>query len=236
MLRVLNENRQTSLNEMYYAHQGEGPMLGTPSIFVRTHGCPVQCNWCDTPYTWDGSETGDRETADRVVQRSKKMAKDAGCNHIVLTGGEPMIQKGLYRMLRRWTTAGFTVEVETAAIFPPVDEFNMKNVFWNLSPKMASAQPKIKPNVATIKEWLCVNPNASLKVVIADDNDFDEFINLWDQLPGHIDPRRVFLMPCGTKRSDIQKNLRWLMAKCKGTKFKITTRMHVTAYGDRRGF
>ena len=70
MLRVIQENKRASVNEMYFAFQGEGQMIGTPCIFVRTHGCPVHCKWCDTPYTWDGSEKGERSTADDVLEKS----------------------------------------------------------------------------------------------------------------------------------------------------------------------
>jgi len=30
--------------------QGEGPLIGTPTVFVRTAGCDYRCTWCDTLY------------------------------------------------------------------------------------------------------------------------------------------------------------------------------------------
>lgn len=210
-------------------------MIGTPCVFVRTHGCPVHCKWCDTPYTWDGSESGDGSTVDDIVEKSMAMAKGYGCNHIVLTGGEPMIQRGLFRMLEAWTIKGFTVEVETAAILAPVEGFHIDGVRWNLSPKMPSAEPKKKPDPVLINEWLTQNENATLKIVVADDADWNAFIQLWNDIDQDVDPRRVFLMPCGISRTQIQSSLRWLMDKAEGRPFRITPRMQITAYGDKRG-
>ena len=30
--------------------QGEGPLMGRPTVFVRTGGCDYRCRWCDTLY------------------------------------------------------------------------------------------------------------------------------------------------------------------------------------------
>src|ERR1700731_950459 len=30
--------------------QGEGPLIGRPTVFVRTGGCDYRCAWCDTLY------------------------------------------------------------------------------------------------------------------------------------------------------------------------------------------
>ena len=65
-------------------------LIGMPSVFVRTAGCNLRCRWCDTPYaSWkpEGEELSLHEIVERVSEYK--------CHHVVLTGGEPMIAKGL---------------------------------------------------------------------------------------------------------------------------------------------
>ncbi|HLN46989.1 MAG TPA: 7-carboxy-7-deazaguanine synthase QueE, partial [Magnetospirillaceae bacterium] len=43
------------VNETFLSVQGEGSMIGTPSLFIRLDGCPLRCAWCDTPYALEGN-------------------------------------------------------------------------------------------------------------------------------------------------------------------------------------
>ena len=74
------------INEIYFSIQGEGKLVGVPSIFIRTSGCNLRCTWCDTPYTSWNPE-GETQTIDEILERTRTFAG----RHIVLTGGEPMI-------------------------------------------------------------------------------------------------------------------------------------------------
>src|SRR2546430_7022976 len=74
------------ISELFYSIQGEGKLVGMPSVFVRASGCNLRCTWCDTPYaSWqpEGSETS--------IAQILEQAAAYPANHIVLTGGEPMI-------------------------------------------------------------------------------------------------------------------------------------------------
>src|SRR6476469_7400032 len=71
------------ISEIFYSVQGEGSLLGVPSVFVRTSGCNLRCSWCDTPYTSWRPE-GDTLSTAEVVQSIRRYR----CSHVVVTGGE----------------------------------------------------------------------------------------------------------------------------------------------------
>ena len=221
------------INEIYPAHQGEGPFIGTPSIFVRTHLCPVKCEWCDTPFTWDGSEKGEKLSH---ADLSKSLQNDYnGIRHIVWTGGEPLVQRELPYVIRELSDLGFTHEIETSAALVPknFDEWISVKANFNLSPKLMSARPKLEPDAAILRRFYTLTQSV-FKIVVADDLDLHEAVRLIE-LVGNVDPQDVYLMPCGTTRQEIVDGLKWLMPKALDLGFKVTTRMHVTAFGDKRG-
>src|ERR1700691_3953280 len=74
------------ISEIFYSVQGEGMLVGVPSVFVRTSGCNLRCAWCDTPYTsWQPE--GEERSLDFIVNQ----VNSYGASHVVITGGEPMI-------------------------------------------------------------------------------------------------------------------------------------------------
>src|SRR3954467_1139772 len=85
------------ISEIFYSIQGEGKLLGIPSVFVRVSGCNLRCTWCDTPYaSWDAGNPNacDRDLCTQeILNEIHNLAPNA--THIVLTGGEPMMFKDL---------------------------------------------------------------------------------------------------------------------------------------------
>ena len=68
--------------------QGEGKLVGMPSVFVRMHGCDYSCEWCDTKPSWAPKSTWMELPVEEVVDR----VKSYGLHHLVITGGNPMLQ------------------------------------------------------------------------------------------------------------------------------------------------
>src|SRR5213080_2229338 len=96
--------------EIFYSVQGEGNLLGTPSVFIRTSGCNLRCVWCDTPYTsWEPE--GDELTLDEIQARVDPH-RQARC--VVLTGGEPMIAPQVVELTERFHERGLHITIETA--------------------------------------------------------------------------------------------------------------------------
>src|SRR5207253_11213749 len=78
--------RALKIAELFYSIQGEGSLVGVPSVFIRTSGCNLRCAWCDTPYTsWQPE--GSERTLDQILGEVKAQP----ARHVVVTGGEPMI-------------------------------------------------------------------------------------------------------------------------------------------------
>jgi 7-carboxy-7-deazaguanine synthase len=95
------------IHEIYASIQGESTFAGLPCTFVRTTGCNLRCVWCDTPQAFHG---GTRMTRGEVLAR----ALSFGTPLVELTGGEPLLQPGVFPLLRELCDAGKTVLVETS--------------------------------------------------------------------------------------------------------------------------
>jgi 7-carboxy-7-deazaguanine synthase len=95
------------ITEIFHSIQGESTWAGLPCTFVRLTGCPLRCVWCDTEYSFHGGERlGVKEVLDRV--------EEIGTELVEVTGGEPLIQAGAFRLTTELLDRGFTVLVETS--------------------------------------------------------------------------------------------------------------------------
>ena len=114
--------------------------MGTPSFFIRLAGCNLRCPWCDTKYSWG---EGKRVAVDEIVSEALK----ADVPHVVITGGEPLLQqKGLKRLIRELRGSGLSVQIESNATVKPV-ELTGLDFELTLSPKVTNdyfvADPKL---------------------------------------------------------------------------------------------
>jgi len=218
--------------ELFYSLQGEGALVGVPSVFIRTSGCNLRCGWCDTPYTsWqpEGSELSLEQILDEV--------KAHPARHVVVTGGEPMILPEVGPLTERLRALGRHITVETAGtVFRPVACDLM-----SISPKLSNSTPsapwaaqhdrlRIQPD--TLRELMDRFPY-QLKFVIEKPGDLEEVRALLETL--RADRERVILMPEGTDRDRLRERSLWLAEICKDEGFRFSPRLHVELYGNRRG-
>jgi len=108
-------------------------LTGLPSVFVRTAGCNLRCDWCDTPYaSW--RPEGKPLTVEEVVAEVSKHPS----RHVVLTGGEPMVASGINELAQALTQLGRHVTIETAATIAPD---GIACDLASLSPKLLNSAP-----------------------------------------------------------------------------------------------
>jgi 7-carboxy-7-deazaguanine synthase len=94
------------VTEIFFSIQGEGSRAGRPCIFVRFTGCDLRCVYCDTAYAFHGGTEMTREAILAEVARHPS-------RFVLLTGGEPMLQKELPALAEELVGRGYEVAVET---------------------------------------------------------------------------------------------------------------------------
>ncbi len=94
------------VTEIFFSIQGEGTRAGRPCVFVRFTGCDLRCTYCDTAYAFHGGRDMDRAAILAEVERHP-------CKLVLLTGGEPLLQKELPELARDLLARGYEVTVET---------------------------------------------------------------------------------------------------------------------------
>lgn len=95
------------INEIFYSIQGESTHAGRPCVFVRLTGCNLRCRWCDTEYAF---YEGRKMTIDEVAA----MVASHGCKLVEITGGEPLLQEGVYPLIDSLLKSDHTVMIETS--------------------------------------------------------------------------------------------------------------------------
>ncbi|HEX4512655.1 MAG TPA: radical SAM protein [Polyangiaceae bacterium] len=95
------------IHEIYASIQGESSFAGLRCAFVRTTGCNLRCAWCDTPQAFYGGTRMDRKD---VLAKALAL----GTPLVEVTGGEPLLQPGVFPLMSELCDAGKTVLVETS--------------------------------------------------------------------------------------------------------------------------
>jgi 7-carboxy-7-deazaguanine synthase len=99
------------VNEIYRSIQGESTRAGLPCVFVRLTGCHLRCGYCDTEYAF---HEGRRMTVAKVIGEVDRACGRARSALVEITGGEPLLQPNVHRLMARLCDAGRTVLVETS--------------------------------------------------------------------------------------------------------------------------
>jgi 7-carboxy-7-deazaguanine synthase len=233
---LTTESLRLRISETFASVQGEGIWVGIPSTFVRISGCNLRCVWCDTPYASWNPEGPVREVAD-IVAEIERNALD----HVVITGGEPMLFAPVEALTRQCRANGKTITIETAGTIYrdlPCD-------LMSISPKLAHSTPPdpawhdrheaTRLNVPVLQRLIDAYPY-QLKFVVNPDagDDLSEIEGLLAQLRG-VEPQRVLLMPEGTDAPTLHRRARALVEPAMARNWRLTQRLHIDLFGNTKG-
>ncbi len=222
-------------SEIFYSIQGEGQLIGYPSVFFRTSYCNLRCIWCDTPYTsWEP------EDKDISVEDAVDAILAHNCKQVVITGGEPFMQsKDLTILCRRLRQNGKHITIETnGTLFEKVEADLL-----SISPKLENSNPsefnhhfkqhqRNRINQLVLRQFLDYY-SCQLKFVVETERDLFEIhqIEREMQIPASI----IVLMPQGITNNQIQEKQNWIVETCKKYGYRYSPRLHVDIWGDTRG-
>ncbi|NNM84207.1 MAG: 7-carboxy-7-deazaguanine synthase QueE [Phycisphaerales bacterium] len=232
--------------EVFESVQGEGKWLGTPSLFIRTSGCNLRCSWCDTPYASWRPEGGEMSVSELL-----RLAGESRSLHVVITGGEPLIQpsdqiRELTDGLRR---LGKVITVETAGTVWQ----DLPMELASISPKLANSAPNatgpsgLSGKMVELHEQRRINldilrrfaraetiKDRQWKFVVAAPSDLDEVEALLARIEGVL-PSDVFLMPEGRSMEELRPRGAWIAAECIRRGYRYGHRLQIELFGNTRG-
>ena len=237
VFRAIDDMR---FSELFHSIQGEGGLAGTPSVFIRTSGCNLRCWFCDTPYTsWEPERTriSLQDLLDQVLA--------INCEHVVVTGGEPMLQPEVVALTESLRQAGRHVTIETAGtVYRPVAADLI-----SLSPKLSNSTPNESHRLGGSRytarhDRLRDNPEVvhrltgeydyQIKFVVDHEHDLDEIDAYLDRY-SILDRNKVFLMPQASSAAELAEKTPWLQAAAEDRGVRVSPRLHVEWWGNQRG-
>jgi 7-carboxy-7-deazaguanine synthase len=164
--------------------------------------------------------------------------------HVVLTGGEPMVAPGIGDLAGKLKLLGRHITIETAATVIPG---GIACDLASLSPKLLNSAPDPRKHAAwrrkhellrwqprVVRAWLDAYP-WQLKFVVAQPADVEEIESMLVQLQRDVPRHKVLLMPEGTTAATLRERAPWLSELCKRHGFRYAPRLQIELYGNQRG-
>lgn len=230
---------------VFHTIQGEGRLIGVPSVFVRLSGCNLRCAWqnrngsitlCDTPYS---SHRPDH--IEKSIAETAALMHGFGCRHTVITGGEPFVQKRVSRLIDRLVDFGHHVTVETnGTILLPT-----RAQFLSISPKLSSSiypassdfamHERRRLDLAVLAQL--VRQDHQLKFVVNTPSDIAEIeaiVRALCERNGGYDEGNILLMPQAVSGRELNARSRWLVEVCKRHDWRFADRLHIRLWGKKR--
>lgn len=224
--------------------QGEGALIGQPTVFVRTGGCDYRCDWCDSLHAVDRAyrATWTPMPAEAVLARVARLSGDRPLM-VTLSGGNPAIQP-LGPLIAAGRARGYRFALETQGSIA-------RDWFADLDMLVLSPKP---PSSGMVHDWgafracLAAGQGARmvLKIVIFDETDYQwarEVAGRHPDLPLYLQPGNHTPPPPEDDRAQVDREgletrMRWLVDRVVGDGWfeaTVLPQLHVTLWGNQRG-
>ena len=148
------------LIELFASVQGETLSQGLPTTFIRLAGCNLRCTWCDTPYSFG---RGEEHTQEEVI----RFVEEAGCQEVCVTGGEPLMQKAVYPLMKALCDLGYSLQIETGGSLPTSEVDPRVRVICDIK-----CPGSLMSHKNHYENLLNLRPHDEVKFVIADAKDY----------------------------------------------------------------
>ena len=206
------------VNEIFTSIQGEGIYIGVPMFFVRLTGCNLRCEWCDTEYAF---YEGEEMSIDSIV----KKVEESGMKWVCITGGEPLLQEEVYKLIDILLRKDYKILVETNGSIL-IDKLpTEENLVISLDIKTPSSKME---RAMRFENLNYLGPKDFVKFVIMDENDFEYAKKIIEKY--EIDKEIIFQPVGGT-------NLKWLAEKVveEHLNVRVLPQLHKIIWGNKRG-
>jgi 7-carboxy-7-deazaguanine synthase len=223
--------------EIYRSVQGEGLLTGTRSVFVRASGCNLRCWFCDTPFaSWRP------EGRDMAIDEIVAHVEEWDTQHVVVTGGEPMLFAELVPLSERLRSIGRHITIETAGTL----YLGVACDLISISPKFSSSAPPAKAEARwhrrhererhrpEVIRRLLAEYEHQVKFVIDTPGDLGEVARYLAEFP-ELRRERVLLMPQGTDQEQLDARAEWLRPYCESEHLTFCPRKQIEWFGPVRG-
>ena len=223
--------------------QGEGMVIGRKTMFVRTAGCDYQCVWCDSAFTWNGSEKERTRfmTPQEVVEELVRLG-DRRFNHVTISGGNPaLIDHPMQELIRLCHESGWKVGLETQGSrsqpwFHEIDDLTVSPK--PPSSKMTTNFEVLDSLVDNLKQH---QVHFSLKIVIFDDADLEyarQVFARYPDVPQFLQVGNDRANDEGGIANHLLTRMNWLFEKVVGdpklNHARVLPQLHALVWGNER--
>lgn len=179
--------------EKFISINGEGLHAGELAVFIRFHRCNLACSYCDTMWANEEDAKFEKMSIDDILD----FLEEANVDRVTLTGGEPLMQEGISKLLIALADYSYKVEIETNGSIDlrEFKDLNLMGVSFTMDYKLPSSLMEAKMQLNNME---LLNFADVVKFVVGTPEDLDRFkfiVGRYDL----IDKTNVLLSPSFTE-------------------------------------